>query len=154
MVVMHSCDNPPCCNPAHLSAGTVRDNALDMIAKGRANPPRGELHPSHLRPELVARGDAHWSRRRPEAVLRGDSHWTARRPDRVARGDRHSSRTSPDTIARGEMLPNSKLTGPDVVEIRAMRATGAKLWVIAAKFGVSESLVGMVCQRRIWKHVA
>lgn len=36
LVIMHSCDNPPCCNPAHLSAGTHRDNVHDAIAKGRA----------------------------------------------------------------------------------------------------------------------
>lgn len=39
---MHACDNPLCCNPAHLSAGTVKDNTQDMIAKGRNRPPRGE----------------------------------------------------------------------------------------------------------------
>jgi len=37
MVVMHSCDNPPCVNPAHLSIGTQRDNILDSIHKGRYN---------------------------------------------------------------------------------------------------------------------
>lgn len=36
MVVMHACDNPPCCNPAHLSVGTPGDNTRDAIAKGRA----------------------------------------------------------------------------------------------------------------------
>lgn len=35
MVVMHSCDNPPCTNPAHLKIGTKKDNTHDMIAKGR-----------------------------------------------------------------------------------------------------------------------
>lgn len=37
ILVCHSCDNPPCCNPAHLWPGTPKENAQDMIAKGRQN---------------------------------------------------------------------------------------------------------------------
>ncbi len=35
MLVLHRCDNPPCCNIDHLFLGTARDNSRDMIAKGR-----------------------------------------------------------------------------------------------------------------------
>lgn len=40
MIVMHTCDNPPCCNPSHLVLGTQAENLADMRAKGRGvNPP-------------------------------------------------------------------------------------------------------------------
>ncbi|QHJ82065.1 MAG: hypothetical protein [Bacteriophage sp.] len=34
-VVMHSCDNPRCINPEHLSLGTQLDNIADRQTKGR-----------------------------------------------------------------------------------------------------------------------
>lgn len=42
MRVLHTCDNPPCCNSKHLFLGTDADNMADKKAKGRQA--RGEGH--------------------------------------------------------------------------------------------------------------
>jgi hypothetical protein len=48
----HTCDNPPCCNPKHLFAGTHLDNVIDKMLKGRA---------SHLVGEQNARCKLTWA---------------------------------------------------------------------------------------------
>ncbi len=35
-LVLHSCDHPPCCNPAHFFEGSHADNAADRNTKGRS----------------------------------------------------------------------------------------------------------------------
>ncbi len=43
--VLHSCDNPPCCNPAHLRTGDNEENVRDRESRGRRRGPFGESHP-------------------------------------------------------------------------------------------------------------
>ena len=47
-VIMHSCDNPICCNPNHLSQGTQKENLSgaierNRIKKGKDNPCFGRV---------------------------------------------------------------------------------------------------------------
>ncbi len=63
LCVLHRCDNPPCCNPAHLFLGTIADNNADMVAKGRARSGSGARGPGFAAwpYEDVVRGVRHLS---------------------------------------------------------------------------------------------
>lgn len=53
MVVMHTCDNPPCVNIEHLRLGTTAENVADMMAKGRNS--KGESRPLSVLSEMAVR---------------------------------------------------------------------------------------------------
>lgn len=53
-VVLHSCDNGYCVNPAHLSLGTQKENMQDCARKGRRNVRGGRNPKAKLTAEQVA----------------------------------------------------------------------------------------------------
>jgi hypothetical protein len=64
-MALHKCDNTLCVRPNHLFEGTCKDNAQDMLRKGRANKAQGTNH-----------GSAKLSKR--SALYIRNSHKTAR----------------------------------------------------------------------------
>jgi hypothetical protein len=51
--VLHTCDNPPCCNPAHLHAGTKIQNMQEAVARRR-----------------ISRGETRWNAKLSPATVR------------------------------------------------------------------------------------
>lgn len=121
--VCHSCDNPPCCNPAHLWAGTHGDNIRDCVAKGLFT---------------AASGAAHWSRRMPE---------------RVARGNRNGAYLHKEKLKRGSSHYMARFTEAEIVNILTMLTQGRAVADVARIFSVRATHVYKIRNREIWAHV-
>ena len=82
---LHRCDNPPCCNPAHLFEGTNADNVSDMVAKNRQPAqmrPRAECRNGHPRDEQLTyrrpNGDRYCRACATDRQRARRAHWAAR----------------------------------------------------------------------------
>ena len=181
LCICHHCDNPPCCNPKHLFAGTEQDNTDDKCRKGRQ--PTGLKNGAYTKPESRPRGDANGSRTKPQNLRRGDNHPARLHPERMARGDRNGSRTHPECLKRGDengsrKYPERLVRGKDhwtykrpgdvingtsvhtavldetkVREIRRKSKTGISNISLGAEYGVHQATIYCIVVRRTWKHV-
>jgi predicted DNA-binding protein (UPF0251 family) len=85
---------------------------------------------------------------------KGPTHYSRTRPDRVARGERHGSKTSPEKVLKGEANGFSKLTLPEVLEIRKLYGEKALTQTaLAEKFSVGQQTICRIVNRQSWTHV-
>jgi hypothetical protein len=143
LFVCHHCDNPPCCNPAHLFLGTVQDNSDDMKAKDRQNKARGEDSSRAILTEtdVVAIRNSPLTHRQL-AIQYGVSQ-SAIAHARQAKNWQHLQE---DAGSRRH------LTLAQVQEIRGKLKQGWTGRELALTFDVSEGTISMIRNKRTWKH--
>lgn len=150
LLVLHSCDNPPCVNPAHLRIGTDADNTADMHARGRAAPKDGE-HNGHAK--LTA-----------AQVAEIRAQYAAGEKSTIALGREFG--VSPSAIglmlkgatwaAVGEPIPrrsgNAHITLDDARAIRGLWESGELTQAeLAERFGLCRTAIRNVLAHRTWK---
>lgn len=124
LLVCHTCDTPRCINPDHLFLGSVADNNADMVRKGRNRHLSGDKHREAHNLDTVCRGNAWWNEQRQEnnKTHRGDNWSTTKLPDRA------------------------------VEEIRRRwEAREARQVDMAREYGVSKSLINLICHGKARK---
>jgi hypothetical protein len=68
---LHSCDNPACCNPAHLRWGNQKDNVSDAIMRGRQKkPPIKRAFQGPPPPPAYRKGEKVWNQSLDEETVR------------------------------------------------------------------------------------
>lgn len=79
---LHSCNNPRCCNPNHIRAGSNEDNVADKVAFGRQA--RGEWF-SDIRRRTACRGESHYTFLRPGCREHGEDKPNAKLTDQLVK---------------------------------------------------------------------
>lgn len=173
--VCHHCDNPPCCNPKHLFAGTSKDNTNDMMQKGRhRHVGLGESHPNHKLTESNVRdvlyifnkggissgAIARFFGVNPVTIdaITSWKTWTHVAPsensDQVYDAVRKSIIPPAFPDRRGELATNSIITNAQAGKIRKAYATGNYTYLSLAEiYGVCKSTIGEIVRGNHFKHV-
>jgi len=159
-IILHSCDNPACVNPAHLSAGTAHENMKDASVKGRLPDRRGENCPTaKLSKELVKEiRDRYRSSDLSVAQLAEDYNVTPSNlmyilNNKTWKDDTYSKKVEPKQ-RRGSVAPRAGLTEDQVKAIRVEFASGGITGKqLAQKYSTGISAIKHILARRSWCHI-
>ena len=132
--VCHSCDNPPCVNPAHLWTGTHSDNMRDMAKKSRGKNFRAKL----------TKDDA-----KTIKEITSNSIKFKDIEDKFG-----ITRTEVRSIRRGNgKIRGSKLSDEDLKEIELLLSIRVKQTDLAEKFNVKPRQIRRINSGKDWAHV-
>jgi hypothetical protein len=146
-VICHKCDNPLCCNPAHLFAGTRADNQRDMQAKLRSGVLGTKNPKAVLTEEQVLEIRRSTESDKVLSARYGVLHW-AISDARSGRHWKHLPGANPGFYRQ------RKLTVEQVREMRVRRRAGERTCDLAKVFGVSQPTVSQVTRGQIYRHVS
>lgn len=153
LCVCHRCDVRLCIRPDHLFVGTIGDNNRDAVAKGR------DAHSEGQRGAKITFAQAEEIRAAKRAGT--SDRELARRfgidlatIGRIRRGLAYRAAPgSAENVARLPAAQIVKLSPPAVREIRRLAAAGVLQAELASRFGVVQSAISSVVNRRTWRNV-
>lgn len=171
LMVRHLCNNAICCNPDHLQLGTHKENMEDRDKAGRTA--SGENHyffkrrPPLLEAFKLLRSEGigvdkicsilECGRNTFYRAIRNDPELqrinTAARSTMASQAIAQRIIDNPNLIKHGESNINAVLTSAKVRDIREKRRNGMGLKELAQEYGVTETSISNICNRKSWKHV-
>lgn len=153
MHILHSCDNPACVNPAHLSAGSRSANMSDCASKSRGgNQTLETATVIALLKDYVSGLSRSDLSRKYGVPLSSLSDYTTGKSRQWLHG-KHGCPTYAEIRAAQNTKPGAKIS-PDIVRsIRDGLAQGETGRSLAKMFGIHPTTVSDIKARRIWADV-
>lgn len=162
--ILHNCDEPSCCNPAHLRAGDHADNMRDRAERGRYVLAGEANNNAKLTEQDVVDIREAYANGTPTSDLAAAYDLDESTINAIANGSRWGHLPLPegiDTLSRkahrGEDHPDAKLTEANVLEIRRRYANRNEVKVtqqqLADEHDVNQTLISAIVRRTIWTHI-
>lgn len=158
--VCHKCDNPKCCNPDHLFAGTSEENTKDRHAKGRSAKGSG-AGPAKMTEQIVseartryAAGENCASLAREYGISKTSMNYAI-----CGRTWKHvgvscpTMRSEPPPVLLGEQNRFCRLSDNDIREIRRLASSGITQVAIAKQFNMRQGAISTIVLRKSRKNI-